>query len=200
MLAKLFRSKVRAKVLGWLYTHQDERFFVRQLESILDEDKTNLSRELARLADWGILKFQVEGRQKYFQADPACPVFQELRGMAIKTFGLADILRESLETLKDKIEVAFIYGGQAEKRATSLSDVDLMVIGKASFSDVVSALSKAQDALGREVNPTVYPPGEFRKKTTAGHHFLKKVMTGDKVFLLGGELELGNLVKKRMVK
>ena len=49
MLAELFGSKLRAKLLGWLLTHPDERFFVRQLASILGEDSTNISRELARL-------------------------------------------------------------------------------------------------------------------------------------------------------
>jgi len=36
-------------VLGWLFSHPDERYFVRQLTGLLKEDSTNISRELARL-------------------------------------------------------------------------------------------------------------------------------------------------------
>ena len=48
MLVELMGSRLRAKALGWLFSHPDERFFVRQLQVLLTEDSTNLSRELAR--------------------------------------------------------------------------------------------------------------------------------------------------------
>jgi len=37
MLEKLFGSRLRAKVIGWLFTHTDQRFFVRQITSLLKE-------------------------------------------------------------------------------------------------------------------------------------------------------------------
>ena len=77
MLAELLRSKLRAKLLGWLFTHTDQRYFVRQLESILKEEAGNLSRELARLAAIGVVKVEMEGHQKYYQANADCPVFSE---------------------------------------------------------------------------------------------------------------------------
>jgi hypothetical protein len=49
VLETIFGSKLRVKALSWLFTHPDERFFVRQLTKLLKEDSTNLSRELARL-------------------------------------------------------------------------------------------------------------------------------------------------------
>jgi len=66
-IEQLFGSKLRAKLLGWFFTHVDERFFVRQLQSLLSEDPTNLSRELARLEALKILTSETEGRQKYFK-------------------------------------------------------------------------------------------------------------------------------------
>ena len=44
MLGNLLRSRVRAKALAWLLTHPDERFFVRQLETILAEAKGDLGK------------------------------------------------------------------------------------------------------------------------------------------------------------
>ncbi len=91
MLKALFGSKLRAKLLGWLMTHPEDRYFVRQLTAILKEDSTNVSRELARLARAGILVSESEGRQKYYRANRNSPVFEELRSLAIKTFGVGDI-------------------------------------------------------------------------------------------------------------
>ena len=45
MLERLLGSRLRARVIGWLFTHTDERYYVRQLTELLGEDSTNLSRE-----------------------------------------------------------------------------------------------------------------------------------------------------------
>ena len=54
MIETLMGSRLRAKVLGWLFSHPDERYFVRQLTLLVKEDSTNVSRELTRLAKTGI--------------------------------------------------------------------------------------------------------------------------------------------------
>jgi hypothetical protein len=53
----------------------------------------------------------------------------------------------------------------------------------------------AQDRLGRELNPSVYPTGEFRSKVASGHHFLRSVMSEPKIFLIGDKDELGKLAQ-----
>jgi predicted nucleotidyltransferase len=198
MLEKLLGSKLRAKLLGWLFTHTDERFYVRQLESLIGEDATNLSRELARLASLGILTMQVEGRQKYFQANHQCPIFTELAGLAVKTTGLANVLAGQLETIEDKITVSFVYGSQAGGQASALSDVDVMIVGEVTFGEIVSLMSPLQDRLGREINPTVYPVAEFRRKHSQKNHFLQTVLKSPKIFLIGDENELKRLASKRL--
>jgi len=196
MLDKLVGSSLRAKLLGWLFSHHDQRYFVRQLTGLLGEDSTNISRELARLERAGVLVCKREGRQKYYQANPQCSIFKELRGLALKTTGVADVLRNALAPLAGRIRVAFIYGSFARSEEDAGSDIDLLVVGAVDFGDVVSALGPAQEALGREINPTVYPTEEFRTKVTGGHSFITQVMNGSKVFLFGDERELARLVGK----
>ena len=193
MLDKLLGSRLRAKALAWLLTHPGERFFVRQLETILGEDSTNLSRELARLAGLGILTCESEGREKYYQADGKCPIFPELQGLAIKTMGVADVLKSALTDMADRIHVAFIYGSFAQGEPRADSDVDVMIVGDVRFTEVVSALAQAQQKLGREINPTVYPPEEFRQKAAGDHHFIKRVLRGPKILLIGDEDDLAGL-------
>lgn len=81
MLETLLGSKLRAKVLGWLFSHPDERYFVRQLTALVKGDSTNVSRELARLGKTGILISTTEGKQKYYQANRKSPVFNELKAL-----------------------------------------------------------------------------------------------------------------------
>ena len=196
MLDKLLGSKLRAKALGWFFTHAGERCFVRQLTALLGEDSTNLSRELARLAKLGVLTCQQEGRQKYYRANPECPVFAELKGLVIKTSGAGDVLRQALAPLAKRIQAAFIYGSLARGEESARSDVDVLVVGKVSFGDVVHALRSAEERLSREVNPAVYPPAEFKAKLAAKHHFLTTVLNEPKVFLIGNQHDLARLAEK----
>ena len=195
MLTKLLGSRIRAKVLAWLLSHTDERYFVRQLASLVHEDATNVSREVKRLSELGILTRAKEGQQTYFQANPACPVYVELRGLVLKTQGAADVIRDALLPLGERVKAAFLYGSAARCELTKGSDIDLLVIGDVTLSEIVSALSDAQDRLAREINPTVYPPTEFAQKASARHHFVSSVLADEKILLIGDDDELERLAE-----
>ncbi len=83
VLENILGSKLRAKALSWLFTHRNENYYVRQLTALLDVDSTNLSRELARLANAGILVMNRKGRQKYYQANPVSPLFAPLTALIV---------------------------------------------------------------------------------------------------------------------
>ena len=185
MLAQLLGSRVRAKLLGRLFAHPNERYFVRQLTGLVGEDSTNVSRELARLQELGVLLSQTEGRQKYYQANSQCPVFAELHGLALKTVGLADVLRDALTPLSGKIKTAFVYGSMASGEAGPKSDVDLMVIGDVDEMRLHKALSKTEEALGRAVNYTLMGLREFHRRRKEKNGFFARVLRGPKIAILG---------------
>jgi predicted nucleotidyltransferase len=200
MFDTLFGSKLRAKIIGWLFTHPDERYFVRQLTAILGEDSTNVSRELIRLTRAGILISQTEGRQKYYQADPANPVYHELRAIAAKTIGIGDQIRSSLQPFEKHIRAAFIFGSFAKGRADAKSDIDVLIVGDIASAELASALSPLQKHFGREINWTIFPPKEFKSKLKEGNHFLNSLMEEEKIFLIGDENELAELGEKRLAR
>jgi predicted nucleotidyltransferase len=193
LLPDLLGSRLRAKVLGWLFTHADESFFVRQLTALLDLDSANLSRELARLEKMGLLISSTSGKQKYYQANQKSPIFNELHSLMVKTAGVADILRSALESAGKQINVAFIFGSIASRTEDRASDIDVMIIGDISFGDVVDLFSSAEKTLGREINSVVYPLEEFQQKVKSDAHFVKTVLEGEKIFLIGDENELNRL-------
>jgi predicted nucleotidyltransferase len=136
----------------------------------------------------------VQGRHVYFQADPACPIHEELRGLATKTSGVVGLLREALEPLTSRIRVAFVFGSVARGDARRASDVDLLVIGKATLREVVAALRGVEKSSRREVNPVVYPPAEARTRAVEARHLLAAALRGPKVFVLGSEDELARVL------
>jgi predicted nucleotidyltransferase len=81
MLEKIFGSRLRAKLLVRLFRGTDTRYYIRQLAVLIGEDSTNISRELARLEEIGILVSTTEGKQKYYQANQQSPVFKEIRNL-----------------------------------------------------------------------------------------------------------------------
>jgi predicted nucleotidyltransferase len=102
-------------------------------------------------------------------------------------------LKDALAPLAERIRLAFVYGSIARGAETGSSDVDLMVVGEVGFTDVVSALGESESKLGREVNPTVYGPREFREKVAAKNHFLSTVAKEKKLFVIGDEREFRRL-------
>ena len=191
-------GKTRQALLGLFFTRVDEAFYVRELVRRTGVALGGVQRELRALTAAGVIRRTVRGRSVYYQADPESPVFSELRGLVVKSTGIIHVLRDSLSSLHPRIAIAFVYGSAARMQMGSGSDIDLMVVGDATFAEVVEAIALAQKRLAREVNPTVYPLGEYQKKLAAGHHLLARVADGPKVFVIGDDRELERLVAERL--
>ena len=186
-------GKTRTAVLGLLYGHPDESFYVRQIVRALGSGPGSVQRELDKLGRAGILKRTTSDGHVFYQADPGCPIFEEIKGLMLKTVGGVEILARALSWPSGKIKVAFIYGSMARGQQRRGSDADVFVIGDAAFGEVVEALAPAQQKLAREINPVVYPVSEFREKVLQKHHFITSVLRGPKLFLVGDERELAKL-------
>jgi predicted nucleotidyltransferase len=188
-------GKTRQAVLALLYGRADSSFYTKQILDAVKIGRGSVQRELKNLTDTGVIIREVQGRQVYYHANDKCPIFNELKGIVRKTFGVADVLRESLGAEALKVRVAFIFGSVARSADDRRSDIDLMVVGRISFGDVVSLLTPAEEKLGREITPVVYPIAEFKKKVKDDHHFVKTVLEGEKIFVIGDEDELRRLAK-----
>jgi len=188
-------GKTRQAVLALLYGRADSSFYTKQVLDAVKIGRGAVQRELKNLTDTGIITREVQGRQVYYRANAQCPIFNELKSIVRKTFGVADVLRQSLAPKVNKVRVAFIFGSVARSVDDRRSDIDMMVVGGISFGDVVSLLSPAEEKLGREVNPVVYPVAEFKKKVKEDHHFVKTVLEDEKIFVIGDENELRRLAE-----
>lgn len=199
-VSHLLFGRTRAAVLGLLYGHADESFYTRQIARETHISAGALQRELENLSKAGLILRNSLGSQVFYKANREAPVFPEMRGLVNKTVGVFNILESALHPLAKQISAAFVYGSLAREEETSQSDVDLMVIGKASLDEVLGTLSAAEKQVGRPVNATVYSIREFQSKLASGNHFLSAVLKGPKVFLIGDEHELGAMGRIRLAK
>ena len=164
---------------------------MRELARVLDISPGTLHRELKALTALGLLIRRESGRQVYFSANRTHPIANDLSSLLRKTSGLVDVLRIALQPLAADIDATFVYGSMAAGSEQPGSDIDVMVLGRSGFRDVVSALHDTQAATGREVNPTVMRLGEFRRKRDAGDPFVATVWRAPRLWVIGGEHELG---------
>ena len=196
-LSNLF-GKTRRSILALLYSHPDETFYVRQILRIAGISPGAGQRELKGLSDARIIQRTVSGHQVYYQANPECPIFWELKNIIIKTVGIADIIRAQLAPIEDRIDIALLFGSIVRGKESKDSDVDILVIGNVTFAEIVERLAPVQKILRREINPTVFNSDEFQDKLKKGHHFLNSVLKSDFLYLIGDDIELKRMAEKRM--
>jgi predicted nucleotidyltransferase len=190
-LAAALFSATQQRVLGLLFGQPHRSFYASELIALAGSGSGAVQRELARLAQSGLLTVRTVGNQKHYQANPASPIYAELCGIATKTVGLAEPLRQALGSLASQIGAAFVYGSIAKREDTASSDIDLMLVSDTlSYGDTFSALEAANAQLGRPVNPTILSRAEFRKRVKADDAFLTRVLAQPKIWLIGSEDEL----------
>ncbi len=189
-LSDLLFTDYRRRVLGLLLLHPERQSHVREIARLTGTTAGTLHKELSRLAQAGILRRTEQGKQVYYAANRDCPIFEELASILRKTSGLADVLREALAPVAEKLRVALVFGSVAKGTEQAGSDVDVLVVGDVGFADVVRLLHPAQPALGRETNPKVYGADEWRAKLRAGDPFARDVLAKPKIFLIGNDHDL----------
>jgi len=183
--------KTRQGILAATLVRPEKAWYVSELARRMGVPSSSLQRELQDLAGAGVLKSHRQGRMVYYQANTDSPVYSDLRGLLIKTAGLVDVLAQALTPMAAKLRLVFVYGSMASGQERSDSDIDLMVVGKASPAELALPLRHARELLGREINQSVYTSAEFDRKLALRDHFLTQVLAKPRLIVLGSEHDLG---------
>lgn len=191
-------SKTKRKILALVFLNQDRQFYLREIMRHTGVSQGTLHRELQPLVRDGILTSEVRGKQVFYSVNRYSPIYNELRSIVLKTFGVADSLVEALKPFRRKIRFAAVYGSLVEGKDTARSDVDVLIIGRLKLLEITTALEKAEQSLGREINPTVFPPEEFAHKAQANNHFIRSVMRSPLNCLIGTSDDLRKLAGEQV--
>ena len=118
-LSSALFGKVRSSVLALLFCHCEKSFYFREIERSVGMGRGAVQRELENLVNAGLIVRRKQGNQVYYQANPKSAIFSELKSMMVKTAGVADVLREALIPLTQRITTAFIYGSLRQRNRDS---------------------------------------------------------------------------------
>lgn len=192
-LSNALFSDVQRKVLALIFGHPERSFYTLEIVRNVDSGTGAVQRELSRLQLSGLVSVERIGNQKHYRANRQSPIFEELHSLVLKTVGLIEPLRHSLEPYADKIKAAFVYGSVAKGTDTARSDIDLMVIGEdLTYSDLYAGLQDAEKILQRPINPNFHSLADWHRKLTQKNPFVTKISAQPKIFVFGSESDLWN--------
>lgn len=178
-LKSLFSSAIRADLLALLLNNPEERFYVREIATLLRKNPSGVKRELDNLEKMGIVTSKKVANLKYFQAEKKSPLFAELKSLIAKSLGASGALKTLLKSSGAKI--AFIYGPHAESEEAET--IDLFIAGPSSIT--VEGLKDVEEKFSKKINMTVMDETEFKNKRESNDADLEKLLSGNKIILMG---------------
>jgi len=197
-LSNALFSKVQQRVLALIFAHPERSFYTSEIIRSVRSGVGAVERELSRLEKSGLVTVERIGNQKHYRANRDAPIFEELQGLVLKTVGIAQLIKNSLQPYADAIKIAFVYGSVAKGTDTAQSDIDLIVIGDdLNYSDLYTAAQSAEDQLRRKVNPLFLSPKDWQRKASDRGSVASKISDSPKIFIIGSEKDLHGKARAR---
>ena len=163
-LLPVFRSRLQGELLALVLGTPLSEWTAEELSQRTGHPRHTVANELRRLEEAGVFTTRMIGRSKLVRANVENPYYEPLSQLALMSFGPPQIIREEFATI-NHVEQLFIFGSWAARytgvRGPVPHDVDVLVIGTPDRDDVYEAARRAQERLGREVNPTIRKPHQW---------------------------------------
>jgi len=183
-LFKLTKSKTREKILRLFFSNPSKKYYLRELERIVNVSVGNIRRELLSLEKKGIFESKKVGNLLYYHLNKEHPLYKEIKKIVFKSIGVEGRMRQAIKSLRN-IDNAFIYGSFAKDAEDSFSDIDLFVIGNPDSDRLLDIINKLEKEFQREINYTVVSGQEFsEKKKNNNDYFLKNILKDKKIVLI----------------
>ncbi len=183
---RITKSKLREELLALYFTNPNKKYYLRELERILNFSVGNVRRELIKLENTGLFLSENKGNLVYYYLNKSYPLFKELKSIIFKTSGASKMLHNILEKFNG-ISQVFIYGSFAKREEKEDSDIDLLIIGKVDEDKLIEEIGKLERKLQREINYAIYGKEDFNKKKEEGNSFILDILKEKKIFLIGDE-------------
>jgi hypothetical protein len=195
-LEHLFGSRTRARLLALFFSHENERFYVRELTRRVDAHVHAVRRELANLVQIGVLaevdiknvdaspkekKEEESDQRKYYALNTAFPLYNELQSLMRK---MGVLLHHALGRVLRAIpgvERVVLCGACLGKEGAVL---DILIVGQCLPEDVRKAVDACEKEIGRELNFSCLTTEDFTYRRSVGDRFLNNIFGGDHVVVI----------------
>lgn len=185
-LSDFMLSKVRVELIELFFSTPSEMWYVRELTRLTGEEINAVRRELARMQEVGMVRNEERGNRLYYTLNPYYEFFPDLLTMVSKTTGLGKEIRKNRKKLGD-VKYVMFSGKFARSGKRANTDVDILVVGNVVVPEL-SALVKAEEAKREyEINYTVMNEEEFVFRKNRRDPFIREVLSGSRVMIVGDE-------------
>ncbi len=195
-ILNIAKSKTREKILRLFFNDTEKKYYLREIEKILNISVGNVRRELLFLKSAGLFQKEKSGNQIYYFLNKKSPIFEDFKRIVSKTIGAEAVLKQKLISIKG-IKIAFVYGSFAKEKEDALSDMDIFIVGEINEDNFLLSVREAEKILSREINYVIFTEDDLVRELSKKDVFLKDVIGGKKIFLIGDKNDLEKIIGRR---
>lgn len=185
-LVDVFMTPNQQRVLAAVLLNPNKSFSLTELIKASRGGHGGTQAFVSKLNEAGIISDERVGNQRRFRANTGFPIYPELRSMCVKSFGLAERLKEMLAPYKHRIDTAFVFGSVAKGTDRGSSDIDVMIVGDLDLMQITNAAADLSKELGREIQINLYSRAEWRNALNSDS-IVRSIATGPKIMVIGDD-------------
>jgi DNA-binding transcriptional ArsR family regulator len=169
----ILRSQQQGEILALLLGDPDLELSLTDIAARTGTPHPSVHREIQRAEQAGLVTTRKVGSTRLVRANTASPYYAGLAEVLTRAFGVPAVLAEALRSVAG-IAAAYIYGSWAARHdgqpgQRPVGDIDVLILGEPNRDQLYSALSKAEERLGRPVQVTIRDPAWLDSGTGAFH-------------------------------
>ncbi len=158
LFSGLITSKIKIKLLIRLFLNPDARSYLRELAREFGVSSNAVREELNHLTRSKLLASDKVGRQVYYRANQAHPLFPELKKMVQKVTGIDQVI-DGIVARLGKVEQAFLLDDYAEGKDSGI--IDLLLVGDIDLYHLNDLSKKIEQYINRKIRTIVLTHKEF---------------------------------------
>lgn len=129
VVAGFFTSKVRVKISALFFMNPREKYHMRKISRLVNEQINAVRRELMSMEKSDFLISQREGIKKFYTLNPDFPLFNELRSIFVKSFGLGYHIFLNKKDLGE-VKFAILTHTYLNREESDSGNPDLIIVGE----------------------------------------------------------------------
>ena len=172
-------SERQQKMLRALLLHPRRDFGTNELIAIGGPGVGAGRNVIRALTEAGVVVATKRRNQIVYSINTDSPVYEELRSIMRKTFGIADVVADELSPFRERISEAFVFGSIARGTERPESDVDLLIVGDVELFELAPALARLEAIFARPVDPKIYSHEELQR--LSGDRVVRAILQGDRI-------------------
>jgi hypothetical protein len=136
------------------------RSYLRELAKEFGVSTNSIREELNQLTRTKLLISERNGRQVFYSANEAHPLYPELKSMVSKVMGIDQVIDGIVNEL-GSLEVAYLIDDYAEGKDTGI--IDLVLVGKVDQNHLNYLIERTEQYIKRKIRSLVVNRQEYEK-------------------------------------